>query len=285
MESFRIAAVQMNGPFGQAERNLKEMERWCRQAAEAGARLVLFPELVITGHWCAREAYRHAEPVPEGPSTRCLEAMAREFDLVISAGLGELERGVAYNTQVLAAPGGYVGKQRKTHLSGDEYFYYRPGTQLPVHDLGCCRVGTIICFDIMFPEVARILALHGAEVLLAPHAARMGKWRERGQQRIVRDIKRQWRKLYPSRALDNGCFLAVTNQAGHAGGETSHAGGTIIFDPSGEVIAESQSKTVQEEMVVCDLAAEKLLDRRSRSCFPLLVRRPEIYGDLARSTD
>lgn len=285
MESLRVAAVQMNGPFGQPVENLGAIATWCSRAAEAGAKLVLFPELVITGHWCHRDAYRFAEPVPGGPSTARLEALAREYGLVISAGLGELDGGVQYNTQVLVTPQGYLGKQRKTHMSADEYFHYRPGTQLPVHDIGCCRVGTIICFDIMFPETARLLALHGAEVLLAPHAARMGKWRERGQPRVVREQKRTWRKLYASRALDNGCFLVVTNQAGRAGPDTSHAGGIMIFDPDGEVIAESQAKGVAEEMVVCDLDAEKLVSRRSRTCFPLLTRRPEIYGDLARSTE
>jgi predicted amidohydrolase len=284
MESFRLAAVQMNGPFGQVEANLDAIERWCRQAADQGARLALFPELVITGHWCAAEAYRVAEPVPDGPSARRLEAMAREFGLVISAGLGEIERCVMYNTQLLVGPGGYIGKQRKTHMSRDEYFHYRFGNELPVHDVGFCKVGTIICFDMIFPEVARLLALHGAEVLLAPHAARMGRWRERGQQRIVSNQKREWKKIYASRAYDSGAYLAVTNQAGPAGPETNHAGGIMVFDPRGEVIAESQTRVIEDEMVVCDLDAEALLRRRGGSCFSLTVRRPEIYGDLAKPT-
>ena len=169
-------------------------------------------------------------------------------------------------------------------ISRHIFRHYRPGSDLPVHDTGFCRVGTIICFDIIFPEVARLLALHGAEVLLAPHAARMGKWRDRGQQRIVRDHKRLWNKVYASRAYDNGAYLVVTNQAGPAGPNTSHAGGIMVFDPWGDVIAESQTKVIEDEMVVCDLDADALLRRRSGSCFPLTVRRPEIYGDLARPT-
>jgi predicted amidohydrolase len=285
MDSFRVAAVQMNGPFGEAERNLDAIQAWCRQAADQGARLALFPELVITGHCCSNDAYALAEPVPDGPSTRRLEALAREFALAISAGLGENERGVIYNTQVLVGPEGFIGKQRKTHMSRDEYFHYRFGNGLPVHDLGFCKAGTIICFDIIFPEVARALAVKGAEVLLAPHAARMGKWRERGQQRIVRDHKRLWKKVYASRAYDNGAYLVVTNQAGPAGPNTNHAGGIMVFDPWGDVIAESQTKVIEDEMVVCDLDAEALVRRRSASCFPLTVRRPEIYGDLCRPTE
>jgi predicted amidohydrolase len=284
MESFRIAAIQMNGPFGQVQQNLDAIAAWCRRAADQGARLALFPELVITGHWCAAEAHRFAEPVPDGTSTQRLEAMAREFGLVISAGLGENDLGVMYNTQVLVGPDGYTGKQRKTHMSRDEYFHYRFGNALPVYDVGFCKVGTIICFDIIFPEVARLLALHGADVLLAPHAARMGPWRERGQARIVRNQKREWKKIYASRAYDNGCYLVVTNQAGPAGPDTNHAGGIMVFDPRGEVVAESQTKVIEDEMVVCDLDAEAVLKRRGGSCFSLTVRRPEIYGDLAKPT-
>jgi len=284
MQSFRIAAIQMNGPFGQVEQNLNAIEGWCRKAADQGARLALFPELVITGHWCAADAYRFAEPVPDGASTSRLETIAKKCGLVISAGLGEIENGVMYNAQVLVGPDGYIGKQRKTHMSRDEYFYYRPGTQFPVYDTGFCKVGTIICFDIQFPEVARILALHGAEVLVAPHAARMGKWRQRGHRRIVRDQKNQWRKVHASRAYDNGCFVAVTNQAGPAGPDTAHAGVIMFFDPKGDVIGESLTEKIEDEMAVCELSAESLVRRRSRSCFPLLARRPEIYGDLCRST-
>lgn len=284
METFTIAAVQMNGPFGEVEKNLQAVAGWARQAAEAGARLALFPELVVTGHWCDRAAYRYAEPVPDGPIVRRLEQVARELGLVLSVGMGEMDRGAQYNTQVLVGPAGYLGKQRKTHASSDEYFHFRMGSELPVFDLGFCRVGTLICFDVMFPETARLLAVHGAEVILNPHAARCGKWRVRGQTRLVRGVKRQWGMLYPSRAYDNACYLVATNQAGHAGGQVSHAGGTMVWAPDGELIAQSQSRVIAEEMVVCELDGERLLDRRSRSCLPLRVRRPEIYGDLARPT-
>ncbi len=79
-------------------------------------------------------------------------------------------------------------------------------------------------------------------------------------------------------------FYVVTNQAGYAGEETSHAGGTIFFDPYGEVIAESRSKVIEEEMVVATLSAQLFSDRQSSKGIPLLTRRPEIYGEIISPT-
>lgn len=142
----------------------------------------------------------------------------------------------------------------------------------------------MICYDNLFPEVARILALKGAEVILSPHAARFGDWKEKGQEEVVANQKRFYRKVYASRAYDNGTYLVAVNQAGHAGENINHAGGTIFFDPEGEVIAESKAKLIEEEIVVAKLEASKFEARRSSRCFNLVTRRAEIYGEIARST-
>ncbi|HLQ44446.1 MAG TPA: carbon-nitrogen hydrolase family protein [Planctomycetaceae bacterium] len=73
-------------------------------------------------------------------------------------------------------PHGYLGKQRKLHMSRDEVMFYKGGRDMPVFDIGKCRLGSIICYDNQFPEPARILALRGADILLMPHAARMKMW-------------------------------------------------------------------------------------------------------------
>jgi len=89
-----VAAVQMNAPLGEVERNRAEVVRWARLAAERGAQLVCFPELVITGHWCAGESWGVAEEVPGGPTTRALMEVARDLGVVIAFGIGERgERG------------------------------------------------------------------------------------------------------------------------------------------------------------------------------------------------
>jgi len=270
MQDLTVAAVQMNAELGRAEKNLRKVRAWTGKASKSGAELVVFPELAITGHWCSSDSWKASQAVPGGPAVVEVEKLARRHKLHISIGIGEKEHGVQYNTQVLVGPKGYIGKQRKLHMSSDEYFYFRTGTEMPVFDIGKCRIGTVICYDNVFPEVPRILALKGAELVLSPHAARFGKWKARGQRRIVADQKKFYRKVYASRAYDNGVYYIIVN--------------TMILDPQGDVVAESKTKVIEEEMVVARLESSLYEKRRSSRCFNLLTRRPEIYGEIARST-
>ena len=89
---------------------------------------------------------------------------------------------------------------------------------------------------------------------------------------------------YANRACDNGCYCVVVNQAGPAGPETNHAGGIMVFDPEGKCVAESKTRRIEEEMVVCDLDGDGVNKKRGSRCFNLITRRPEIYGPLADST-
>ncbi len=285
MKDCRIAAVQMNAPLGKIEDNLSSIETWARKAQEQDVDLVVFPELSITGHWCSEDSWKASQPLPDGDASMRIADLAQELDIYISVGIGEREKGVQYNTQALFGPQGYLGKQRKLHMSRDEYFYYRTGTKMPVLETEKCRLGTVICYDNVFPEVPRILAIKGAEVILAPHASRFGRWDQMKPQQRVADQKAYFRKAYTSRALDNGVFYVVVNQAGKAGKDTNHAGGIMIIDPQGEVIEESKTDKIEPEMVTVELKASVFEKRRCSRCFNLSIRRPEIYGWLTKSTD
>src|SRR5262249_704854 len=171
METIRVAAVSMNSLLGQPQRNLATIAEWCEQAAGEKAELVVFPELVVHGH-CTPNTWELAEAIPEGPSVQRLIELARRYGLILSVGLSEKERDIVYNAQVLVGPQGYIGKQRKLHPSRDEVMLYKGGREIVVFDLGKCKVGTVICYDNWFPEIARILALRSADVILMPHAAR-----------------------------------------------------------------------------------------------------------------
>ncbi|MGD9496960.1 MAG: carbon-nitrogen hydrolase family protein [Armatimonadota bacterium] len=263
MQDLRAAAIQMNAPVGEIEANLEQIERWTRAAVGEGAQLVCFPELSITGHWCAGEVWTVSEAVPDGPSCRRLERLAAELGCVLSVGIAEREANIAYNTQVLIGPQGYLGKQRKLHMSADEYFHFRMGGRVHVIDIALCRVGIGICYDTIFPETARIAAIKGAEVYLAPHAARCGQWPESDEQQRakVAHVKEHARMTFRSRAYDNGMYVIYCNQAGPAGEDTNHCGGILFVDPAGVVLAESRTELIEDEMVICDLSAE---------AFPLL---------------
>jgi predicted amidohydrolase len=133
----------MNGFLGVPERVLAAIDNWCERASAENVEVALFPELVVHGH-CTPNTWHLAEPVPDGPSVTRLVQIARRHRLIVCAGLSEKERDIVYNTQVLVGPDGYIGKQRKLHLSRDEVFYYKGGRDLPVFDIGPCKVGIVL---------------------------------------------------------------------------------------------------------------------------------------------
>ncbi len=287
MQDLRAAAIQMNAPLGQVEANLDQIEHWARVAVGEGAQLVCFPELSITGHWCAGEIWSASEAVPGGPSCRRLERLAAELGCVLSVGLAERDANVVFNTQVIIGPDGFLGRQRKLHMSADEYFHFRMGAAVHVIDIGLCKLGIGICYDTIFPETARIAAIKGAEVYLAPHAARCGQWADAPDEQRARValVKEHARMTFRARANDNGMFVIYCNQAGQAGAETNHCGGILFVDPSGNILAESRTELIEDDMVVCDLEAELFEARRRARCFNLQTRRPEIYGDICRMSE
>jgi len=293
MQSLTVAAVSMNSPLGQEQEVCAAIERYCRRAVDDGAELVLLPELVIHGH-CAPDTWELAEAVPDGPSTRWLLDLAAKLNIVICAGLSEKENDLVFNTQVLVGPQGYIGKQRKLHMSRDEHLYYQGGRELPVFDIGKCRVGMIICYDNQFPEPARILALRGAEVLLMPHAARVHTWTDTAES--IASARRASYELFVSsyamRARENACFAVLADQAGKAGHidtyphdsplQPHHAGGALIFAPDGTLLQAAQRETICDEMLIQTLDASLLHAERSKAGYTLRNRRPELYGELIR---
>jgi len=287
MKDFTIALVQHGSPIGAKADNLDATRRWTRKAKKAGAQLVCFPELGLTGHGGHADMVAEWEPVPDGPAVGALCDLAAELNIYISAGIAERQRGVPYNTQFVVGPKGYVGKQRKVHLSGDEAFHFRPGTAMPVIELPFVKLGIIICYDNQFPEMARCMALKGAELLFAPHAARSGKWRRdpKARRELVARGKAGWFLVHRCRAVDNGCYVAFCNTAGQSarhlkGVDANHAGGCFVIDPGGKVIAQSRSRDVRDEMIVVKLKG-KAVERKPNT---FRNRRPEVFRILSEPT-
>lgn len=291
METIRVAAVSMNSELGKPKQALDAIEGWCERVAADGAELVLFPELVVHGH-CTPNTWELAEPVPEGPSVERLVQLAKHYRLFLSVGISEKERDIVFNTQVLVGPQGYIGKQRKLHLSRDENLFYKGGRDLVVFDIGKCKVATVICYDNEFPEVARILALRGAEVLLMPHANRR-IWDDTPESEAsARRRLFDFLKAYATRARENACFAVVADQAGRAGyvdtyppdhfNQPHHAGAAMIFGPEGELVAHAQTERICDEMIVATLDAQLLAKQRSHPNYTLRTRRPELFGELVR---
>src|SRR5690606_1187964 len=263
--------------------------------------LIVFPEMCITGYWHVRELQRDevidlAERVPGGPSTECLQDLASEYGMTIGAGLIEQAAdGTLYNSYVVAMPDGRVACHRKLHAFISEHI--SSGDRYTVFDLPQgTRVGVLICYDNNIIENARITALMGAEVLLAPHQTggcrsrsprAMGAidpalWDRRHEdpQAIEAEFQgskgRGWlMRWLPSRAHDNGMFLIFSNGVGVDDDEV-RTGNAMILDPYGEILVESRK--AGDDMVVADLNASELPMSSGRRW--LQARRPELYAML-----
>ena len=293
MQSIRIAAVSMNSELGKQQQTLERIADFCEQAVVEKAELVLFPELVVHGH-CTPNTWELAEPIPGGPSTHRLTQLAQQFGIFLCVGMSEKENDIVYNTQVVVGPQGYLGSQRKLHMSRDESFYYKGGREIEVIDIGKCKVGIVICYDNQLPEVARVAALRGADVILMPHAARQGRWDEDPQSEAAarRKVFDFFSSSYRMRARENACFCVYADQAGRAGyveslprdhyNQPHHPGGAMIIDPLGSVLTHAQTEQIRDELIVADLDASLLANARSHPNYTLRTRRPELFGELVR---
>lgn len=301
----RAAAVQFEHAAGDKEANFGKIEAFAAQAATRGVQLLVFPECCITGYWFIRnlsvdQLAALAEPVPDGPSTQRLIALARRHGITIGAGLVEAAgEGVFHNSYVVALPDGTVHRHRKLHSF--EHDAIKPGTELTVFDLpGGFRAGVLICYDCNLIENVRLNALRGVDVLIAPHqtgAVRsrnphlMGLierhvWenRHRDPAAIEREFRgdkgRGWlMRWLPSRAHDNGIFLIFSNGVGIDDDEI-RTGNAMILDPYGRILAETCA--AEDVMVVADLDGSLLEHATGRMW--IRARRPELYGPLTVRT-
>jgi predicted amidohydrolase len=305
MRNIRVAAVQFQHAPGDKTYNLGRVRHYVEEAAHAGAEIICCPEMCLTGYWHVRKLSRDevaalAEPVPDGPSTRALLALARDHGMTIGAGLIErADDGRLYNGYVVAMPNGEWACHRKLHEFVSEYL--SNGDSYTVFDTPHdCRVGVLTCYDNNIVENARATALAGAEILLAPHqtggcnsvSPRGMKpidqeiWARRGEDPAACEAElcgpkgRGWlMRWLPSRAHDNGMFLLFSNGVG-ADDDEIRTGNAMILDPYGEIIAESRA--LGDDMVIADLDASLLPTSSGRRW--LEARRPELYGSLTERT-
>ena len=305
MQSIRAATVQYQHKPGEKEANLQIIRMFAERAAESGVKLVAFPEMCVTGYWHVRHLAREqinalAEPVPSGDSSRALVELARRHSLTIGAGLIERAAdGRLFNSYVVAMPDGHVVCHRKLHAFISPHV--SSGARYTVFDIpGGPRVAILICYDNNLIENARIAALLGAEVLLAPHQT--GGCRSRSPRAMGPIDPRLWERRdeepetlraefqgpkgrgwlmrwLPSRAHDNGMFLLFSNGVGLDDDEV-RTGNAMILDPYGEILAESDH--LGDDMVVADLDLSLIPTSSGRRW--LQARRPELYETLTRIT-
>lgn len=170
VSAVRVAVVQFDPQVGiqHSQANLEHSLELAREAAINGANLIVLPELANTGYLFGtrQEAFLHAELIPEGPSMQAWLDFARKHQVYLAAGLAERDGVQLLDSAVLVGPGGFIGKYRKAHLWNREKLWFTPGNLgFPVFDTPIGRIGLLICWDIWFPEVPRLLSLQGADII------------------------------------------------------------------------------------------------------------------------
>lgn len=265
----KIALVQFEGEVCEVEANTAHACELIAEAARNGADLVALPELFSTGYnlnIIGPRILDLIEPV-DGPTVTALREAARANGVYVVAGFALAKEelpAVAYNSSVfINREGELLGTFDKAHLWALERFYFRSGNAFPVFDTEFGKVGVMICYDMGFPEVARILALKGAELIVCPSA-----WCEEDH-----DV---WNYNTQCRALENTVFLAAVNRHGREG-DLYMGGHTRVCNPRGAVIAELAEEA--EGILYAELDFDQLKKFRTASPY-LRDRRPELYDEV-----
>ncbi len=270
MQDFRVAAVCMRPAAGEIWRNLERLRELAGRAAAAGADVVCFPELCLSGYVLDRPEEACGGMAAVDMKAAVVE-VAREAGVVLVAGMIEPVQGEKpYITQVVAGPGGVMGLHRKTHLSPAEKGAFQAGQSVSLYPWDRAVFGIQLCYETHFPELATAMALEGMDVLLAPHASPRGSPSEK---------RSSWIRHLPARAFDNAVFVVACNQVGSGQNGLAFPGVVLVLDPLGRILASYTG--CQEKMVLVDLKAARLLEvRRHRMRYFLPHRREELYRRL-----
>ena len=271
-EEYKITVCQFEPAFLDKHFNLEKMELLAKRSVAEGAQLIIFPECCVTGYAVGEPAYemvKQAEVVKgsnKGQSILRLEKLSNELNLQLIFGIPELTSGQIYNSAVHITPErGVVSSYHKMHMWDTEGKVFKTGKEFGMGPGPAGSLGFLVCYDLEFPEVARILSLKGAQLLVVS-TANMRPWEE--SQRVYAR----------ARAMENCVYVAVANCIGNSG-STEFFGGSLIVDPYGKVLAEAGTT---EAVLVAEINLE-LIDQARRENDYFNKRRPELYKEIGSS--
>lgn len=278
MQPIRIALVQLAWT-GSRDSMTAQLQDLIAHAAGGGARLVCLPEFSLLPYFPSSldaSGFAWAESLPDGASAQFFSQMARQYQVALVGSLFErTPDGQHFDTATLHAPDGrLIGFTRKVHIpSGIGYHethFFSGSDQYPVFQIGGLKLATPACYDQWFPELARIYALNGAELIFYPTAI--------GSEPTdpTLDSQPQWELVMRGHAIANGVFIAAANRVGIENGVTFY-GSSFVCDPMGNLLAKAGRDTT--DVIFADL--DPAVMARWRGLFPLLhQRKPAAYGRL-----
>ena len=268
-----IACCQMQSGLGTKRENIRKMISQIEGiTSRDNVDLIVFPELATTGYECSDLYGELSEPFPQGESIKIFEEQAKKYNVHIIFGFVEKAekngKPVLYNTAVLISnQGKALGTYRKSHLvDGEETRYFEKGTEYNVFDTSIGKIGIMICWDTAYPEVARILALKGAEIIAVPAA-----WE-------TEPNEGDWELVNAARSFDNVVYLASCNHVG-TDRELNFFGRSKISGPLGRPIVEAKDK---EETIVATVDLSLLPELREGYYVLLKDRNPATYEEIVK---
>jgi len=278
-----VAVVQLEAKMADKDANLRKVLDFIEKAAAKKAELVVFPEMCLTGYTCGAELektatlFELAEPIP-GPSANSITKAARENNIYVIVGMPEVSTeflGQIHNSALFTGPEGIVGVYRKIHLVNfpsfptvrETHWGFSPGTEIPVWKIKQgWKIGINICYDQGCPEIPRIQAIKGADVIVCISAG-------------PTELKDAWYMTNQVRAMENTVFIVYSNFVGKQWGNVSFFGGAMIIKPTGEF--EAKGPVDEEAMITARLEAKTLSN--ARASWPALRdRRPWMYTEITR---
>ncbi|MBN2467453.1 MAG: acyltransferase [Deltaproteobacteria bacterium] len=262
-----IGVYQSQPVFGEVNFNVEQVSN---DLPEGTADLWVLPELFNSGYQFAskEEVADLAEEIPGGRTCRAMINLAARLRAVLVFGMAERANKVCYNSAAVVGPRGFIGFYRKVHLFAEEKKFFEPGdTGFQVFDAGQAKVGVMICFDWIFPESARILALLGADIICHPSNL----------------VLPYCQKAMVTRSLENAIYTATANRLGSEarGGKKplTFTGGSQIIGPSGQVLSRLNDR--EKGWAVAEINVEEARDKKITDYNDLLGdRKPEFYGRL-----
>lgn len=266
-----IALVQFDSIINRPKENAARAVSFIEEASKEGAQIVCFPELFSTGYHIDQVG-PHLSEVAEsldGATISTLREAAKNNSCYVIApvALKKETPGIYYNSAVVIGDdGSIIGVYDKHHACFDEGKVYKNGHDIPVFETKYGTIGIMICYDMGFPEIARILTLKGAELIFVPSA-----WCEQDAD--------MWNIQVPARGLENLVFVAANNRCGTEG-ETHFFGNSKVVNWRGKVLSESKSD--KEEVIHAVVDLDELVSARETIKY-LKDRRPESYAVISEA--
>lgn len=268
-----VACVQMQPEVGAKAHNVAHSVELIGEAHARGARLIVLPELCNSGYVfeSREEAFALSETLADGDTIRTWSALAVRLGVTLVAGYAERDGDALYNAAAVIGPKGVLGGYRKMHLWGDEHLYFEPGNlRMPVFHTPFGRVACAICYDIWFPEVFRMAATGGADILCVPT-----NWVPMPAQPA--DLPVMANLLAMSGAHSNGLFVAAADRVGVERGQP-FLGCSLIVDSRGWPAAGPASASA-EQILIASVNLSDARRHRQLNAFNHVLRdrRPDIY--------